>query len=42
LIGRSGLARFVEAEQQATFLFYEQTIQGAFCDVSDGLIACRK
>ncbi len=34
--------RFAEAQQQATLLFYKQTIQGAFRDVSDGLIAYRK
>jgi len=34
--------RFAEAQQQATLLFYEQTIQGAFRDVSDALIAYRK
>lgn len=34
--------RFTEARQQAALLFYEQTIQGAFRDVSDALIAYRK
>ena len=34
--------RFAEAQQQATLLFYEQTIQGAFRSVSDALIAYRK
>jgi outer membrane protein, multidrug efflux system len=34
--------RFAEAQQQATLLFYQQTIQGAFRSVSDGLIAYRK
>ena len=34
--------RFAEAQQQATLLFYQQTIQGAFRNVSDGLIAYRK
>ena len=34
--------RFTEAQQQAALLFYEQTIQGAFRDVSDALIAYRK
>jgi len=34
--------RFVEAQQQATLLFYQQTIQGAFRNVSDALIAYRK
>jgi outer membrane protein, multidrug efflux system len=38
---RSNL-RFTEAQQQAALLFYEQTIQGAFRDVSDALIAYRK
>jgi multidrug efflux system outer membrane protein len=38
---RSNL-RLTEAQQQAALLFYEQTIQGAFRDVSDGLIAYRK
>jgi len=34
--------RLAEAQQQAALLFYEQTIQGAFRDVSDALIAYRK
>jgi len=34
--------RFAEAQQQGALLFYEQTIQGAFRDVSDALIANRK
>ncbi len=34
--------RFAEAQQQASLLFYLQTIQGAFRSVSDGLIAYRK
>ena len=34
--------RFTEAQRQAALLFYEQTIQGAFRDVSDALIAYRK
>jgi outer membrane protein, multidrug efflux system len=34
--------RFAEAQQQATLLFYEQIIQGAFRSVSDALIAYRK
>ena len=34
--------RFAEAQQQATLLFYQQTIQGAFRGVSDALIAYRK
>jgi multidrug efflux system outer membrane protein len=34
--------RLTEAQQQAALLFYEETIQGAFRDVSDGLIAYRK
>jgi len=34
--------RLTEAQQQAALLFYEQTIQGAFRDVSDALIAYRK
>jgi multidrug efflux system outer membrane protein len=34
--------RFAEAQQQATLLFYQQTIQGAFRSVSDALIAYRK
>jgi len=34
--------RFAEAQQQATLLFYQQTIQGAFRNVSDALIAYRK
>jgi outer membrane protein, multidrug efflux system len=34
--------RFTEAQQQAALLFYEQTIQGAFRDVSDALITYRK
>jgi outer membrane protein, multidrug efflux system len=34
--------RFTEAQQQAALLLYEQTVQGAFRDVSDGLIAYRK
>jgi multidrug efflux system outer membrane protein len=34
--------RLTEAQRQQALLFYEQTIQGAFRDVSDGLIAYRK
>jgi outer membrane protein, multidrug efflux system len=34
--------RLTEAQQQQALLFYEQTIQGAFRDVSDALIAYRK
>jgi multidrug efflux system outer membrane protein len=34
--------RFAEAQQQGALLFYEQTIQGAFRNVSDALIANRK
>jgi multidrug efflux system outer membrane protein len=34
--------RFTEAQQQDALLRYEQTIQGAFRDVSDALIAYRK
>jgi outer membrane protein, multidrug efflux system len=34
--------RFTEAQRQAALLFYERTIQGAFRDVSDALIASRK
>jgi multidrug efflux system outer membrane protein len=34
--------RLAEAQQQASLLFYQQTIQGAFRGVSDALIACRK
>jgi outer membrane protein, multidrug efflux system len=34
--------RFAQAQQQASLLFYQQTIQGAFRSVSDGLIAYRK
>ena len=34
--------RLAEAQQQSALLFYEQTIQGAFRDVSDALIANRK
>jgi multidrug efflux system outer membrane protein len=34
--------RLAEAQQQEAVLFYEETIQGAFRDVSDGLIAYRK
>lgn len=34
--------RLVEAQQQEAVLFYQETIQGAFRDVSDGLIAYRK
>ena len=34
--------RLAEAQEQTALLFYEQTIQGAFRDVSDGLIAYRK
>ena len=34
--------RFAEAQQQATLLFYQQTIQGAFRGVSDALVAYRK
>jgi len=38
---RSNL-HFAEARQQESLLFYQQTIQGAFRDVSDSLIAYRK
>ena len=38
---RSGV-RLTEAQQQASLLFYQQTIQGAFRSVSDALIAHRK
>jgi outer membrane protein, multidrug efflux system len=34
--------RFAEAQQQGALLFYQQTIQGAFRNVSDALIANRK
>jgi multidrug efflux system outer membrane protein len=34
--------RLSEAQQQEAVLFYQETIQGAFRDVSDGLIAYRK
>lgn len=34
--------RLAEAQQQESLLFYKQTIQGAFRDVSDSLIAYRK
>jgi len=34
--------RLAEAQEQETVLFYKETIQGAFRDVSDGLIAYRK
>jgi outer membrane protein, multidrug efflux system len=34
--------RLAEAQQQEAVLFYQQTIQGAFRDVSDALIAYRK
>ena len=34
--------RLAEAQQQQALLFYQQTIQGAFRDVSDALIAYRK
>ena len=34
--------RFAEAQQQTALLFYQQTIQGAFRNVSDALIAYRK
>ncbi len=34
--------RLSEAQQQQALLFYQQTIQGAFRDVSDALIAYRK
>jgi outer membrane protein, multidrug efflux system len=34
--------RFAEAQEQEAVLFYKETIQGAFRDVSDGLIAYRK
>jgi len=34
--------RLTEAQQQQALLFYQQTIQGAFRDVSDALIAYRK
>ncbi|RPJ61241.1 MAG: efflux transporter outer membrane subunit [Acidobacteria bacterium] len=38
---RSGV-RFAEAQQQEALLVYEQTIQQAFRDVSDALVAYRK
>jgi outer membrane protein, multidrug efflux system len=38
---RSGV-RLAEAQQQQALLFYQQTIQGAFRDVSNALIAYRK
>lgn len=38
----SSNVRLAEAQQQESLLFYQQTIQGAFRDVSDGLIAYRK
>jgi multidrug efflux system outer membrane protein len=34
--------RLAEAQQQSSLLFYQQTIQGAFRNVSDALIARRK
>ena len=34
--------RFAQAQQQASLLFYQQIIQGAFRSVSDALIAYRK
>ncbi len=34
--------RLAEARQQTAVLFYQQSIQGAFRDVSDGLVAYRK
>ena len=34
--------RLAEAQEQEALLFYKETIQGAFRDVSDGLIAYRK
>jgi len=34
--------RLAEAQEQEAVLFYQETIQGAFRDVSDGLIAYRK
>jgi multidrug efflux system outer membrane protein len=34
--------RLAEAQQQEAVLFYQETIQGAFRDVSNGLIAYRK
>ena len=34
--------RLAEAQQQETVLFYQETIQGAFRDVSDALVAYRK
>lgn len=34
--------RLAEAQQETALLFYQQTIQGAFRSVSDGLIAYRK
>jgi multidrug efflux system outer membrane protein len=34
--------RFTEAQREASLLFYQQTIQGAFRGVSDALIAYRK
>jgi multidrug efflux system outer membrane protein len=34
--------RLAEAQEQEAVLFYKETIQGAFRDVSDGLIAYRK
>jgi multidrug efflux system outer membrane protein len=38
----SSSVRLAEAQQQQALLFYAQTIQGAFRDVSDALIANRK
>jgi outer membrane protein, multidrug efflux system len=38
---RSGV-RLAEARQQTTVLFYQQSIQGAFRSVSDGLVAYHK
>jgi multidrug efflux system outer membrane protein len=38
----SSNVRLAEAQQQQALLFYAQTIQGAFRDVSDALIANRK
>jgi multidrug efflux system outer membrane protein len=34
--------RLAQAQQQEALLFYQRTIQGAFRDVSDALIAYRK
>jgi outer membrane protein, multidrug efflux system len=34
--------RFTEAQREQFLLAYQQTIQGAFCDVSNALVAYRK